>query len=131
MHSQVRTIATGAKPDTPHSPARWAIAAIEDLFALPFNDLLRRAHERIARITMQMPCSPRCSIRPRRPEDARTARAARYHTGVSEGAAPGGGCRGGGWGANSIFYGDKLLTTGNPDVEADQALFTRLGLRTR
>ena len=32
-------------------------------------------------------------------------------------------------GANSIFYGEKLLTTGNPDVEADQALFQRLGLR--
>ena len=31
-------------------------------------------------------------------------------------------------GANSIFYGEKLLTTGNPDVEADQALFDRLGL---
>jgi biotin synthase len=31
-------------------------------------------------------------------------------------------------GANSIFYGDKLLTTGNPDVEADRALFRRLGL---
>lgn len=34
-------------------------------------------------------------------------------------------------GANSIFYGDKLLTTGNPDVAADQALLTRLGLRAR
>ncbi len=31
-------------------------------------------------------------------------------------------------GANSIFYGEKLLTTGNPDVEADQALFAKLGL---
>ena len=31
-------------------------------------------------------------------------------------------------GANSIFYGDKLLTTGNPDVAADRALFDRLGL---
>ena len=31
-------------------------------------------------------------------------------------------------GANSIFYGEKLLTTGNPDVERDQALFARLGL---
>jgi biotin synthase len=31
-------------------------------------------------------------------------------------------------GANSIFYGDKLLTTGNPDVEADRALFDKLGL---
>jgi biotin synthase len=31
-------------------------------------------------------------------------------------------------GANSIFYGDKLLTTGNPDVDADRALFARLGL---
>ncbi|MBI2753307.1 MAG: biotin synthase BioB [Betaproteobacteria bacterium] len=32
-------------------------------------------------------------------------------------------------GANSIFYGDKLLTTGNPDIERDQALFAKLGLR--
>jgi biotin synthase len=34
-------------------------------------------------------------------------------------------------GANSIFYGDKLLTTGNPDVARDQALLQRLGLRAR
>jgi len=33
-------------------------------------------------------------------------------------------------GANSVFYGDKLLTTGNPDVEADRALFAKLGLVT-
>ncbi len=32
-------------------------------------------------------------------------------------------------GANSIFYGEKLLTTGNPDVANDQALFARLGLK--
>jgi biotin synthase len=32
-------------------------------------------------------------------------------------------------GANSIFYGEKLLTTGNPDVEADQKLLDKLGLR--
>jgi biotin synthase len=32
-------------------------------------------------------------------------------------------------GANSIFYGEKLLTTGNPDVERDQALFAKLGLQ--
>ena len=32
-------------------------------------------------------------------------------------------------GANSIFHGEKLLTTGNPDVAHDQALFQRLGLR--
>ena len=31
-------------------------------------------------------------------------------------------------GANSIFYGEKLLTTGNPDVEHDRALFARLDL---
>jgi biotin synthase len=31
-------------------------------------------------------------------------------------------------GANSIFYGEKLLTTGNPDTAADDALFARLGL---
>ncbi len=31
-------------------------------------------------------------------------------------------------GANSIFHGEKLLTTGNPDTERDLALFERLGL---
>ncbi|MCC6533224.1 MAG: biotin synthase BioB [Burkholderiales bacterium] len=31
-------------------------------------------------------------------------------------------------GANSIFYGDKLLTTGNPEVERDQHLMAKLGL---
>lgn len=34
-------------------------------------------------------------------------------------------------GANSIFYGDKLLTTGNPEVEADRRLLEKLGMRTR
>ncbi|OGB14638.1 MAG: biotin synthase BioB [Burkholderiales bacterium RIFCSPHIGHO2_12_FULL_67_38] len=34
-------------------------------------------------------------------------------------------------GANSIFYGDKLLTTGNPDVDRDRELLGRLGLKTR
>jgi len=32
-------------------------------------------------------------------------------------------------GANSIFYGEKLLTTGNPDVEHDRALLARLGIQ--
>jgi biotin synthase len=32
-------------------------------------------------------------------------------------------------GANSIFYGEKLLTTGNPDTDADQELFDKLGIR--
>ncbi|WP_370527732.1 biotin synthase BioB [Comamonas sp. Tr-654] len=32
-------------------------------------------------------------------------------------------------GANSIFYGDKLLVTGNPDVEADTGLMRKLGLK--
>jgi biotin synthase len=31
-------------------------------------------------------------------------------------------------GANSIFYGEKLLTTDNPDAQHDQALFERLGI---
>ncbi len=31
-------------------------------------------------------------------------------------------------GANSIFYGDRLLTTGNPDVANDRALMAKLGL---
>ena len=33
-------------------------------------------------------------------------------------------------GANSIFYGDKLLTTGNPDWQKDQALLGKLGIST-
>jgi biotin synthase len=32
-------------------------------------------------------------------------------------------------GANSIFYGEKLLTTPNPQAEQDRRLFERLGLR--
>jgi len=31
-------------------------------------------------------------------------------------------------GANSIFHGEKLLTTGNPDIERDRRLLARLGL---
>jgi biotin synthase len=31
-------------------------------------------------------------------------------------------------GANSIFYGEKLLTTGNPDVARDRSLFEKLGI---
>jgi len=31
-------------------------------------------------------------------------------------------------GANSIFYGEKLLTTGNATVDHDRALFARLGI---
>ncbi|MES2226509.1 MAG: biotin synthase BioB [Burkholderiaceae bacterium] len=34
-------------------------------------------------------------------------------------------------GANSIFYGDKLLTTGNPDWAADQRLLGNLGITAR
>ncbi|CAL1239449.1 biotin synthase BioB [Candidatus Methylocalor cossyra] len=32
-------------------------------------------------------------------------------------------------GANSIFYGERLLTTDNPEAERDRSLFRRLGLR--
>jgi biotin synthase len=31
-------------------------------------------------------------------------------------------------GANSIFYGEKLLTTGNPEAATDKALFAKLGI---
>lgn len=31
-------------------------------------------------------------------------------------------------GANSIFYGEKLLTTGNPEATADKKLFAKLGI---
>ncbi len=34
-------------------------------------------------------------------------------------------------GANSIFYGDKLLTTDNPEADADRALLAELGLKTK
>ena len=34
-------------------------------------------------------------------------------------------------GANSIFYGDKLLTTGNPDENHDQLLFEKLGINKK
>ena len=32
-------------------------------------------------------------------------------------------------GANSMFYGENLLTTGNPEMDRDDALFQRLGLK--
>lgn len=32
-------------------------------------------------------------------------------------------------GANSIFYGEKLLTTANPEADKDRELFKRLGIR--
>ena len=31
-------------------------------------------------------------------------------------------------GANSIFHGDKLLTTGNPGIDADRQLLDKLGM---
>jgi biotin synthase len=34
-------------------------------------------------------------------------------------------------GANSIFYGDKLLTTDNPEADADMKLLNELGLKTK
>jgi biotin synthase len=34
-------------------------------------------------------------------------------------------------GANSIFYGDKLLTTDNPEANDDRAMLEKLGLKTR
>ena len=34
-------------------------------------------------------------------------------------------------GANSIFYGEQLLTTGNPEAEQDRALLADLGLKTK
>ena len=32
-------------------------------------------------------------------------------------------------GANSIFYGEKLLTTSNPEADSDRQLFQKLGIR--
>jgi biotin synthase len=33
-------------------------------------------------------------------------------------------------GANSVFYGEKLLTTGNPQTQLDRDLFSKLGMKT-
>ena len=33
-------------------------------------------------------------------------------------------------GANSIFFGERLLTSGNPAIEADESLFRDLGIAT-
>ncbi|MGH7928600.1 MAG: biotin synthase BioB, partial [Candidatus Binatia bacterium] len=33
-------------------------------------------------------------------------------------------------GANSIFYGERLLTAPNPEADKDQRLFERLGVRS-
>jgi len=33
-------------------------------------------------------------------------------------------------GANSIFTGDKLLTTENPNIDDDKKLLSRLGMRS-
>jgi biotin synthase len=33
-------------------------------------------------------------------------------------------------GANSMFYGDKLLTTGNPETDRDRGLLDRLGMKS-
>ncbi|MEW8047146.1 MAG: biotin synthase, partial [Candidatus Thiodiazotropha sp.] len=33
-------------------------------------------------------------------------------------------------GANSIFYGERLLTTDNPEADRDMRLLRRLGMRT-
>jgi biotin synthase len=32
-------------------------------------------------------------------------------------------------GANSIFYGDRLLTTGNPEADRDRVLLDKLGMQ--
>jgi biotin synthase len=34
-------------------------------------------------------------------------------------------------GANSVFLGDRLLTTPNPEADADQRLFQKLGMHLR
>ena len=34
-------------------------------------------------------------------------------------------------GANSIFYGEQLLTAGNPEAEQDRELLAELGLKTK
>jgi biotin synthase len=33
-------------------------------------------------------------------------------------------------GANSVFYGERLLTTGNPQTQSDRDLFSKLGMKT-
>jgi biotin synthase-like enzyme len=74
-----------------------------ELFAAPFNDRLYRAHS-----VHRQHFDPN---------------AVQLSTLLSIKA---GGCFAG---ANSIFYGEKLLTTANPVVDRDRELFDRLGLK--
>lgn len=82
------------------SDAPWAVAAVAELFELPFAELLHRA-QTVHRQHFD-------------PTEVELATLLSVKTGA---------------GANSIFYGDKLLVTGNPDVDADRALLARLGMK--
>ena len=108
---------------------RWPLAAIEALFDLPFAELLFRAQtvHRAHFDPTEVQLSTLLSVKTGGcPENcAYCPQAAEFDTGVEASkllepavvldAAR----RAQAAGANSIFYGDKLLTSGNPDVGAD------------
>ena len=86
MQSQPITLVRPAKPRTPATPQRWSVEAIEELFKLPFSDLLFQAQqvhrEHFDPNAVQLStllsiktggCSEDCGYCPQ---------AARYHTGV-------------------------------------------------
>jgi len=83
--------------------ARWQPAQVQALFELPFVDLLFRAQS-VHREHFD-------------PADVQLSTDAVQALCFAAGA-------------DSIFHGDKLLTTGNSDVAADTALLARLGMTT-
>jgi biotin synthase-like enzyme len=124
--------------DAPHGAPRWPVADVRALFGLPLIELLfraqqvHRAHFDPSEVQLSTllsietgGCAEDCAYCPQ---------SAHYRTGVrlSAGreqmddalqvlclAA----------GANSIFYGERLLTTSNPQLARDRAPFDRIGLR--
>jgi biotin synthase-like enzyme len=82
-------------------PSRWSVPAVEALLALPFADLLYR------------PCAM-VRLSAGRKQMDEPVQALCFLAG-----------------ADSVFYGDKLLTTANPQAQRDRALFERLGLCVR
>ena len=91
----------------------WTLAEVLELFALPFMDLMFKAQQvhRHFQVPNTVQISTRTHVRlsAGRSEMSDALQALCFLAG-----------------ANSIFYGEKLLTTGNPDTAHDRRLFLRL-----
>src|SRR5271167_1926314 len=87
---QPTSLSASLESDAAAGAARWSIAEVEAMFALPFNDLLARAHQthRAHHAPNAVQLSTLVSIKTGGcPEDcAYCPQAARYHTGVDDAA---------------------------------------------